>query len=156
MESKLVGSNIREAVQQIKAAVLRSQARSVQYINQEQLSLYFGIGRYVSEHSRNGFWGTGAIDNISKQLKSELPGLRGFSPENIKLMRRFYETWKDIEPNSVVGTTEIADDALKSLPSKSVVETTELQSFDNKEGIVHGLRLTKDVNDNAKVYQIVI
>ena len=144
MESKLVGSNIREAVQQIKAAVLRSQARSVQYINQEQLSLYFGIGRYISEHSRNGFWGTGAIDNISKQLKSELPGLRGFSPENIKLMRRFYETWKDIEPNSVVGTTEIADDALKSLPSKSVVETTELQSFDNKEGIVHGLRLTKD------------
>lgn len=144
MENKKVGINIREAVQQIKAAVLRSQARSVQYINQEQLSLYFGIGRYVSEHSRNGFWGTGAIDNISKQLKSELPGLRGFSSENIKLMRRFYETWKDIEPNSVVGTTEIADDALKSLPSNLVVETTELQSLDNKEDIIQGLRLTKD------------
>lgn len=144
MESKKVGINIREAVQQIKAAVLRSQARSVQYINQEQLSLYFGIGRYVSEHSRNGYWGTGAIDNISKQLKSELPGLRGFSSENIKLMRRFYETWKDIEPNSVVGTTEIADDALKSLPSNLVVETTELQSLDNKEDIIQGLRLTKD------------
>lgn len=144
MENSLVGTNIREAVQQIKAAVLRSQARSVQYINQEQLSLYFGIGRYVSEHSRNGYWGTGAIDNISKQLKSELPGLRGFSSENIKLMRRFYETWKDIEPNSVVGTTEIADDALKSLPSNLVVETTELQSLDNKEDIIQGLRLTKD------------
>lgn len=144
MENKKVGINLREAVQQIKAAVLRSQARSVQYINQEQLSLYFGIGRYVSEHSRNGYWGTGAIDNISKQLKSELPGLRGFSSENIKLMRRFYETWKDIEPNSVVGTTEIADDALKSLPSNLVVETTELQSPDNKEDIIQGLRLTKD------------
>ena len=125
MESNSVGINIREAVHQIKAAILRSQARSVQYINQEQLSLYFGIGRYVSEHSRNGFWGTGAIDNISKQLKSELPGLRGFSAENIKLMRRFYETWKDIEPNSVVGTTE-------------------LQSFDNKEDMIHGLRFMKD------------
>ena len=144
MESNSVGINIREAVQQIKAAILRSQARSVQYINQEQLSLYFGIGRYVSEHSRNGFWGTGAIDNISKQLKSELPGLRGFSAENIKLMRRFYETWKDIEPNSVVGTTEIADNALKSLPSNSVVGTTELQSFDNKEDMIHGLRFMKD------------
>ena len=144
MENNSVGINIREAVQQIKAAILRSQARSVQYINQEQLSLYFGIGRYVSEHSRNGFWGTGAIDNISKQLKSELPGLRGFSAENIKLMRRFYETWKDIEPNSVVGTTEIADNALKSLPSNSVVGTTELQSFDNKDDMIHGLRLMKD------------
>ena len=92
MKNKLVNTDIRDAVQLIKAAILRSQARSVQYINQEQLSLYFGIGRYVSEHSRNGYWGTGAIDNISKQLKCELPGLRGFSAENIKLMRRFYET----------------------------------------------------------------
>ena len=144
MKNKLVNTDIRDAVQLIKAAILRSQARSVQYINQEQLSLYFGIGRYVSEHSRNGYWGTGAIDNISKQLKCELPGLRGFSAENIKLMRRFYETWKDIEPNSVVGTTEIADDALKSLPINSVVETTELQSSDNKGGTILGLRLTKD------------
>ena len=59
-------------------------------------------------------------------------------------MRRFYETWKDIEPNSVVGTTEIADDALKSLPVNSVVETTELQSPDNKEDMIQGFRLTKD------------
>ena len=59
-------------------------------------------------------------------------------------MRRFYETWKDIEPNSVVGTTEIADDALKSLPFNSVVGTTELQSSDNKGDTIQGLRLTKD------------
>ena len=59
-------------------------------------------------------------------------------------MRRFYETWKAIEPNSVVGTTEIVDEALKSLPFNSVVETTELQSSENKEDIIHGLRLTKD------------
>ena len=71
--------------------------------------MYYGIGRYVSEHSRKGYWGTGAIGTISKQLKSELPGLKGFSEENIKLMRRFYEAWKDIETNSVVGTTEITD-----------------------------------------------
>ena len=76
-------------------------------VNQEQLSLYYGIGRYVSEHSRKGYWGTGAIGTISKQLKSELPGLKGFSEENIKLMRRFYETWKDIETISVVGTTDL-------------------------------------------------
>ena len=36
-----------------------------------------------------------------------IPGLKGFSEENIKLMRRFFETWKDIETDSVVGTTEI-------------------------------------------------
>ena len=136
--------NIREAVQLIKEAILRSQARSAQYVNQEQLSLYYGIGRYVSEHSRKGYWGTGAIDNISRQLKSEMPGLKGFSVENIKLMRRFYEAWKDIEPNSVVGTTEIVDNVLSALPSNSVVGTTEMQSIENKKDIINGLHLTRD------------
>ena len=113
-------------------------------INQEQLSLYYGIGRYVSEHSRKGYWGTAAIANISKQLKAELPGLKGFSEENIKLMRRFHEAWKDIEVKSVVRTTEIADDGNKVLTSNSVVETTELQFTDSESDTIHQLQLTND------------
>lgn len=97
----------RKAVGVIKAAILKSQARAAQSVNQEQLALYYGIGRFVSQNSRKGFWGQNAIGNISKMLKEELPGLKGFSEENIKLMRRFYEAWEDIEPNSVVGTTEL-------------------------------------------------
>ena len=119
--------DIRNAVQLIKSAILQGQARAIQMVNQEQLSLYYGIGRYVSEHSRKGYWGTGAIGTISKQLKSELPGLKGFSEENIKLMRRFYEAWKDIETNSVVGTTEITDFNNLRLSDNSVVETTDFQ-----------------------------
>ena len=60
----------------------------------EQLSLYFGIGRYVSAHSRQEAWGTSGIDRISEQLRRELPGLRGFSSQNIRNMRSFYEYWR--------------------------------------------------------------
>ncbi len=49
------------AVKAIKTAILESQYRAAKGVNREQLSLYFGIGRYVSEHSRKGFWGTGAM-----------------------------------------------------------------------------------------------
>ena len=55
----------------------------------------------------------------------ELPGLKGFSEENIKLMRRFYETWKDIE-------------------TISVVETTDLQKADSEADSIRQLRLTSD------------
>ncbi|MDE6890947.1 MAG: hypothetical protein K2P50_04040, partial [Lachnospiraceae bacterium] len=61
--------------------------------NSEMLSLYYGIGRYVSANTRNGTWGTDAIHNISMQLQKELPGLRGYSETNIKYMRLFYENW---------------------------------------------------------------
>ena len=123
-DGNLLTEEVREAVYAIKAAILKSQAKTAQMVNHEQLSLYYGIGRYVSEHSRKGFWGTGAIENISRQLKSELPGLKGFSAENIKLMRRFYEAWKDIEVNSVNGSTELQ----LTCPPNSVDGTTELQA----------------------------
>jgi len=89
-----INQNYREAVKSIKEAILRSQYRAAASVNKEQLSLYYGIGRYVSENSRTGFWGKGAIEQISSLLQKELPGLRGFSASNIKNMRIFYEAWE--------------------------------------------------------------
>ena len=58
-----------EAVRIIKEAILRSQYRAASSANKEQLSLYYGIGCYVSKNSRENFWGKGAIDAISQQLQ---------------------------------------------------------------------------------------
>ena len=142
--SKALTQELQSAVKTIKAAILQSQARAAQMINGEQLSLYYGIGRYISEHSREGYWGTGAIARISKQLKSELPGLKGFSEENIKLMRRFYEAWKDIEAKSVDRTTEIPQIAVPQMTENSVDASTELQMVDSKSDAIRQLQLTTD------------
>ena len=48
----------------------------------------------VSAHSRQEAWGTSVIDRISEQLHREFPGLRGFSSQNIRNMRSFYEYWR--------------------------------------------------------------
>ncbi len=85
-----------EAVRFIKTAILKSQYQAARYVNSEQLSLYYNIGAYVSANSRKGTWGTGAIKEISTRLQEELPGLRGFSAANIKLMRQFYEEWSPL------------------------------------------------------------
>ena len=89
------------AVDVIKTAILQSQARAVKAVNQEQLALYYGIGRYVSANTRKKNWGKGAIEAISSQLSKELPGLRGFSARNIKNMRTFFEGWRLLEQNKI-------------------------------------------------------
>lgn len=86
-------STLQDAVSTIKHAILKSQYRAAKLITGEQLSLYFGIGCYVSTRSRKETWGTGVINRISEQLRRELPGLRGFSASSIKNMRLFYEYW---------------------------------------------------------------
>ena len=95
------------AAQTIKTAILQSQYQAVKLVNKEQLSLYYGVGRYISQSSRNKYWGTGAIPYISNKLHKELPGLRGFSETNIRLMRIFYEEWKILDENSSVVTDEL-------------------------------------------------
>ena len=106
-----ISHNYAEAVKAIKGAILRSQYRAISSVNKEQLTLYYGVGQYVSENSRDGFWGTGAIETISQQLQKELPGLRGFSAANIKFMRQFYESWsgqlKSLTAVSEVGNPDL-------------------------------------------------
>ena len=97
-----------KAVEIIKTAILQSQYEASKDINRIQLGLYFGIGKFLSEKTRNAKWGTNSLQFISDKLKSDLPGLRGFSTTNLKKMRTFYDNWKSIDYNSSVATDEIS------------------------------------------------
>lgn len=94
-------------VEAIKAAILQCQRRAITHVGREQLALYYGIGRHISQHSREQKWGSGAIAAISERLHKELPGIRGFSERNIKNMRTFYEEWSMLDDNPAVATAEI-------------------------------------------------
>ena len=121
------------AVHTIKEAILRSQYQAAKLINREMLSLYYGIGRYISANSREGFWGTGAIRTISERLRKELPGLKGFSQTNLKNMRIFYEEWSPIIESKYSKSSATADeiDTDSLLPIKSSATADDLERFLN-------------------------
>ena len=104
-----ISSEVASAVSQIRLAILQSQERAVKAVNQEQLALYYGIGRFISENTRNKNWGSGVIEGISKQLKLEMPGLRGFGVSQLKNMRIFFEAWKILEGDSAVAIAELQE-----------------------------------------------
>lgn len=106
-----------DAVKLIKTAILQSQAKALASVNQEQLALYYGIGRYISQNSRSGFWGKDAVETISRQLSAEMPGLRGFSARNLRNMRMFYEQWKMLDTNLADASAKIEKVENVLLPS---------------------------------------
>ncbi|MBQ2857510.1 MAG: DUF1016 family protein [Bacteroidaceae bacterium] len=114
-------ASLANAVRAIKGAILQSQQRALAMVNQEQLALYYGIGRFVSVNTRNKNWGKGFIESISEQLRKELPGLRGFSAASLRKMRTFYEEWRMLSDNSFVETNKLA-----SIEQDSFVSTNEL------------------------------
>ena len=133
MEESII--KYRNAVSTIKQAILQSQYRAAKLVTGEQLSLYFGIGGYVSANSREGTWGTGAIDRISEQLRRELPGLRGFSATSIKKMRTFYEFWCQYinRPPMAVDFQTTEDKAVIDIDSFALQNWSPLAGEINRE-----------------------
>ena len=56
-----------DAVQQIKSAILESQLETARAANKQMLSLYYAVGKFVSENSRKGTWGN--AENEEKSAK---------------------------------------------------------------------------------------
>lgn len=104
-----------DAVQIIKTAILQNQYDAARSVNEKQLTLYYGIGKYLSANSRKGFWGKGAIDAISERLQNELPGLRGFSARNLRNMRTFYEEWSMLDVSCPIAERSSSADASANL-----------------------------------------
>ena len=123
------------AVNAIKTAILQGQYEAAKGVNRIQLALYYAIGKYLSQHTRKGVWGEGALAAISEQLRKDLPGLRGFSETQMKDMRRFYEAWKMLDNNMTVATAEITS-------CNSAVTTAELQDKEYQIDIFHTLTIT--------------
>lgn len=94
------------AVQTIKTAILQGQYEAAKGVNRIQLTVYFAIGKYISINTRTQAWGSHALEFISNQLRRELPGLRGFSANNMKNMRKFYEQWQMLDSNSEAVITQ--------------------------------------------------
>ena len=114
-----------EAIKAIKDAILHSRYLAARLANAELLKLYFSIGGYVSANTRLGKWGKGAIEAISRSLQTELPGLRGFSPTNIKNMRIFYEYWAAVLIRQL-PTDELDVPVNQPSSDNDVIETSSL------------------------------
>lgn len=100
------------AAETIKTAILQGQYEAAKGVNRIQLAVYFAIGRFISCNTRKGVWGTGALDVISQILQKELPGLRGYSVNSLKNMRKFYENWQMLDADSSTPTDKQAESTI--------------------------------------------
>ena len=124
-----------DAVKDIKLAILQARAKAARLANAEALKLYFYVGGYISKKTRNAKWGSGAIDALSNRLQVELPGLRGFSPGNIRKMRLFFEAWAPFMSIRSLPTNELEMMPIRHLPSDEIcsLPTNEIQQLPTVE-----------------------
>ena len=66
-------------------------------VNEELVTMYFEIGKYLSEKVASEKWGAKIIENIATGINRTNPVLKGFDRSSLFRMMQFYETYKDNE-----------------------------------------------------------
>lgn len=78
---------------EIKIRIRQAQVKAALSANAEMISMYWDIGCMILKQQQEAGWGSGVIPRLSKDIRSEVPELKGFSERNIKFMVQLYKKY---------------------------------------------------------------
>lgn len=80
---------------EVKRVIAAVRTRTLLAANVEMTMMYWQLGRMILARQDAAEWGAKIIDRLSTDLKKTFPGMSGFSPRNLKYMRKFAAAWPD-------------------------------------------------------------
>jgi predicted nuclease of restriction endonuclease-like (RecB) superfamily len=102
----------------LKARVRQVQLQAAVAVNQELLRFYWALGAEIIERQKNTDWGSGFLQQLSKDLMAEFPGMKGFSLRNIKYIRQWFLFYS--------GAAPIGQQAVAQLEAPPVALITQI------------------------------
>lgn len=110
MNSKINNIDYRNWLLELKNKIQKSQIKASLAINRELIQLYWELGEQIVEKQETAKWGSGFIDQLSKDLKAEFPDVGGFSVSNLKYCKQFYLFYSSVLiRQQVVGELETSN-----------------------------------------------
>lgn len=80
----------------VKERVRAAQYKALRAVNKELVALYWEIGRLIVERKMDAKHGQAVAEQLAADLRTEFPGVSGFSRRNIFYMRELYVTYADL------------------------------------------------------------
>lgn len=84
-------------IEKLKDKIQQQRISIVLNANTSMICLYWNIGQAILQKQADEGWGAKVIDRIAADIKAAFPEMSGFSPRNIKYMRKFAQCWPDFE-----------------------------------------------------------
>ena len=86
----------RAFLNELKERIERARLDVARTVNRELIDLYRDIGTRILQKQEVLGWGRGVIETLSNDLLDAFPGARGFSPQNLWLMRQFVLAYREL------------------------------------------------------------
>lgn len=82
---------------EIKERIRSAQYEALKAVNKELVGLYWDIGRMIVERQDVEGWGKAVVEQLAGDLRTEFPGVGGFSASNLWRMKAFFEAYTGLE-----------------------------------------------------------
>lgn len=82
---------------EIKERIRSAQYEALKAVNKELVGLYWDIGRMIMERQDVEGWGKAVVEQLAADLRTEFPGVGGFSASNLWRMKAFFEAYTGLE-----------------------------------------------------------
>jgi predicted nuclease of restriction endonuclease-like (RecB) superfamily len=86
--TQLLNNDYKIWITEVKSKIRSTQLKAAIAVNATLIEFYWELGAMIVE--KQTVWGTGFLENLSKDLKSEFPDMKGFSVTNLKYCKLFY------------------------------------------------------------------
>ncbi len=93
MTSEITVSEYSDLLQSIKRRILTAQEEALKTVNTELIELCWDVGRVIVEKQQGDTWGKSVVEQLAKDVQTEFPGIKGFSPSGLWRMKMFYESY---------------------------------------------------------------
>ena len=84
-------------LQDLAGRIRSAQYEALKAVNYRQLELYWYIGWQILARQEAAGWGKSVVEQLSKDLQREFPGIRGLSSSNLWRMRSWVLIYQDKE-----------------------------------------------------------
>ena len=82
---------------EIIAIIEAAKTRAMKAVNTELITMYYEVGKYLSELCSNSNFGDKVINDVEAFINKKNPTIKGFNRRGLYRMKQFYELYKDDE-----------------------------------------------------------
>ncbi len=105
MTKLTINKDYKDFLIDLKTRIRSAQIKAAHVVNRELIQLYWEMGKSIIERQKSTQWGSGFLEQLAKDLRSEFPGMEGFSETNLSRMRRFADRY----PNFLISPQAVAE-----------------------------------------------
>lgn len=89
--------NNNENFSEIISIIETAKMRALKAVNTELITMYYEVGKYLSELCSNSKFGDKVINDVEMYISKNNPTIKGFNRRGLYRMKQFYELYKDDE-----------------------------------------------------------